>query len=265
MERFAAYAALDRPEILQFLFHPRKDYGEAPPPGAVDRMLPVAEGIRVGARFYPAQPREPHILFFHGNGEIAADYDSMGPVYNAYGMSFLVADYRGYGLSDGQPTVSAMMQDAHGVFQGVEKWLDAQGRTGPLVVMGRSLGSASALEVATVYHERLAGLIIESGYARTLPLLQRLGLEPVELGFEETDALSNEGKIGRFHKPTLIIHAEHDQIIPISHGEALFERCPAEQKTFHMVPRADHNTIFMVAGKTYFEVIRRFVDTLDRN
>ena len=51
-----------------------------------------------------ADPAAPSILFFHGNGEIVADYDDLGPLYNRMGINFLAADYRGYGRSTGRPT-----------------------------------------------------------------------------------------------------------------------------------------------------------------
>jgi pimeloyl-ACP methyl ester carboxylesterase len=96
-------SALDRPEVLQYLFHPRKEGLRAPPQGAIDFFIPVEEGEKLGARFYPAGPKEPHLLFFHGNGEIASDYDTIGPAYNRYSINFLVVDYRGYGRSTGLP------------------------------------------------------------------------------------------------------------------------------------------------------------------
>ncbi len=69
---------LDRPEVCRALFHPRGEWGH----GAVtdkDHMIPVAREIAVGARFHMTSPSAVNLLFFHGNGEIAADYDELGP------------------------------------------------------------------------------------------------------------------------------------------------------------------------------------------
>ncbi|MCK7515883.1 MAG: lysophospholipase [Desulfobacterales bacterium] len=85
-----------------------------------------------------------NILFFHGNGEIVDDYDDLGPFYNRLGINFLAVDYRGYGNSTGKPTTSAMLADCHVIFKFVNDWLREKGYTGALIVMGRSLGSASA-------------------------------------------------------------------------------------------------------------------------
>jgi len=262
----ADFSALDRPEILMVLFHPRRDDG-APAdrlpeaatgtPRVQDILVPVEADVAVGARFHLGMPAYANILFFHGNGEIAADYDSIGPFYNRIGVNFLAVDYRGYGRSTGHPTVAAMMQDGHTIFEFVAAWLTRNGFSGPLILMGRSLGSASAIELAAAYAEQVAGLIVESGFAYAGPLLRLLGADPARIGFREDRAFRHIEKIGRFRKPVLIIHAEFDHIIPFSDGQALFDACPSPAKTLLKIPGANHNDILAVALGTYLSAIQR--------
>ena len=121
------YSLLDRPEILMGLFHPRPEYGSiARAANTIDVSIPVEGNIQVAGRFHMTEKSAPNILFFHGNGEIAGDYDEFGPVYNRMGMNFLVVDYRGYGSSSGRPTATAMMGDCHAVFEFTKGWLGAQ-------------------------------------------------------------------------------------------------------------------------------------------
>ena len=171
------YSALDRPEILMFLFHPRPDFGESNSRGtAEDILIPTEKDVVVGSRFHLKDKSAPNILFFHGNGEIVADYDELGPAYNRIGINFLPVDYRGYGRSTGIPTITGMMRDSHMIFEFVKEWLDKNGYLGPFILMGRSLGSASALELASSYKNRINALIIESGFAYAGPLLKLLGI-----------------------------------------------------------------------------------------
>ena len=251
---------LDHPDITRYLFYPRADFGSQAPPNGEEAMIPVAETVAVNARFYLSTAGDPHILFFHGNGEIASDYDDIGPIYNSYGFNFLVADYRGYGKSDGEPGVSALLNDVHPVFSYIRQWMRKNQRTGPLWVMGRSLGSAAALELASQHPNECRGLIIESGFAHTLDLLAHIGIHTRPFAHETDTAITNIEKIAAYAGPTLIIHAENDHIIPLSHGEDLYEKSPASVKKMHVVPGADHNTIFFMAGKDYFNTIRVFVD-----
>ncbi|MDY6952309.1 MAG: alpha/beta hydrolase, partial [Thermodesulfobacteriota bacterium] len=83
------YGKLDQPAVLEVLFHPRQEIGATAPPGVIDHDLSLQEGLSIGARFHLAGEDAPNILFFHGNGEIVADYDPVGPLYNDHELSFL--------------------------------------------------------------------------------------------------------------------------------------------------------------------------------
>ncbi|MEA2084384.1 MAG: alpha/beta hydrolase [Thermodesulfobacteriota bacterium] len=256
------YSGLDRPEVLQTLFHPRSETETAVTPAIIDFEIAVEESISVGGRFHMAGHDDPNILFFHGNDEIASDYDSIGPMFVEVGLSFLAVDYRGYGKSGGNSTVTSMMRDAHVIFKKVKRRLKAENRTGIIIVMGRSLGSASALELAASYPDDIAGLIIDSGFSTTHPFLAALGVDVQGLGLTMTDDFGNVRKISTFEKPTLILHAQHDQLIPIEDAGILHAESPARKKQLQIVPGADHNTIFERVGKIYFQEVKRFTNEI---
>jgi hypothetical protein len=255
------YAALDHPRVLQFLFHPRRD-----DPGKgisqKEHLIPVDQDINVGAAFHLADPSFPNILFFHGNGEIVSDYDDLGPVFNRQGINFMVADYRGYGKSSGSPTVSSMLADCHKILDFVLCELDTRNFTGPLTVMGRSLGSAPALELAADRRDNIDGLVIESGFAHAAPLLKTLGLDPDVIGFHETQGFGNADKIKEWHKPLLVIHAQFDHIIDFSQGRDLYNLCPSTDKDLLMIPGANHNDIFIKGFDVYLDRLRKFLTSL---
>jgi len=254
------YTALDRPEVLRSLFHPRKELNN---PGTrfngIEIMIPV-EKDKIGARFHMVGKLSPNILFFHGNGEIVADYDDLAPLYNKFGMNFLPVDYRGYGRSSGRPTVTAMISDSHDIFNFVNNWLGEHLYTGPMIVMGRSLGSASAIEIAARHKAKISGLILESGFARTGPLLRVLGVDPDAIGFKEVIGFQNDVKIKSYDKPALIIHAEQDHIIPFSEGQALYDACTASDKFLLKIPQANHNDIFMRGLSEYMAAVKALSD-----
>jgi pimeloyl-ACP methyl ester carboxylesterase len=127
-----------------------------------------------------------------------------------------------------------------------------------LYVMGRSLGSAAAIEIAARADKRLAGLIIESGFANTVALLARLGLQ-VRGADEERDGFGNAAKLSRIALPVLILHGQDDVLIPASDAHELHRRCASPDKQLVLIPRAGHNDLMMVGMKTYLDAIRRFV------
>jgi len=172
-------SALDRPDILQFIFYPRRDFSEKPGvANAAACSISVDEAVSISCRFYFGSEKYPNILFFHGNGEIASDYDGIGSIYNQIGLNLFVADYRGYGMSGGQPTLTSMIKDAQ--FEGFKQVLKEKGFSGNLFIMGRSLGSLSAIELVYHYQSQLSGLIVESGFANIFSLFENLGF-PVKL------------------------------------------------------------------------------------
>jgi len=253
-------AFLDHPDILRFIFYPRRDDNPMPSvPNATNVTVPVEENVSVGCRFYFSNQAGPNILFFHGNGEIVSDYDFIATLYGDKGMNLFVADYRGYGFSGGTPTTTSMIHDAHLVFRCFLEFLKENQYTGGVFVMGRSLGSASALEVGSQHQTQIRGVIIESGFADTFDLLRSLGIAiSIPQGFED-HVFSNLTKIESILLPTLIIHAEKDHIIHLEHAQALFQASRAHDKRLVIIPGANHNDLMMVGKSQYFQALTDFV------
>jgi len=208
---------------------------------------------------YP-RPGSPNIIFFHGNGEIVADYDDIGPLYNHAGMNLLVTDFRGYGWSTGSPTVSSMLLDAEILFTEIQNWLAFNNYSGKLFLMGRSLGSVPAIDLATRHEEEIKGLIIESGIADTIPLAKSLGMNTDGINFSEDDGFRNIQKIETVKTATFIFHGARDEIIAADEAEKLQSFSGARTKEFIVIPGATHNTMIVTGGKLYFETIKTFID-----
>jgi len=246
------------------LFYPRREEMRASlPPGVRLVAVEVEPGLTVGGRLYPADPKAPAILYYHGNGEIGADYDGLAPLYTRMGITLLVMDYRGYGRSDGTPTACNLLADAVVVFDAVGPVFEDNGLApARLYVMGRSLGSAAAIEVALHAGAQLAGLIVESGFADTFALLARLGvrIQSTDVDMDEArDGFGNPAKMARITTRTLVIHGQADVLIPASDGCELYRRCAASDKQLVLIPGGGHNDLMMVGMTQYFEAIRNFV------
>lgn len=256
-----SYEKLDQPEISSILFQPRRDWR---PPAAplFEQEVEVEPGLSLPLRYHleAEDPGAPNLLFFHGNGEVACDYDDLGPRFNAAGINLVVAEYRGYGRSSGTPSVGAMLHDARLLLPAVRATLAEAGKTGKLGLMGRSLGSVPAIDLAvTASAGEVDGLIIDSGIAQTIPLLLTLGIAPGECGISsEAEGFRNLQKIAFFDKPTFILHAQHDELIPVGLAEELQANSGAQSKEFQIVPGAGHNDIIERVGDLYFQVLARF-------
>lgn len=257
------YSDFDIPEILNCVFHPRGDFSQPVQSESIKYLdFEVDEGIKIGATLHISDKANPVIIFFHGNGEIVSDYDDLGPVFGQIGINFLPVDYRGYGRSTGSPTLTAMMNDCHAIFKQAKSWLSDNGFTGSIIIMGRSLGSASAIEIASACQDDIDALIVESGFAYIMPLIRLLGISADYPGVNEESGPENYKKIKQFTKPTLIIHAEFDHIIPFSDGETLYKNSISPSKKLLEIKNADHNSIFHTGFREYMNAIKTLVQQL---
>jgi uncharacterized protein len=250
------YSLIDNSVLLRYLFYPRHQHSKSRE-GAFDLSVPVASGIDIVCRAYPAGDNKPWILFFHGNGEVVSDYDGIAPLYLKRGINLLVADYRGYGASGGKPTFRDLVADARIIFEYLQKDFPVNKKPGKWFIMGRSLGSISALELAAAYPDFIEGLIIESGFISVAGLIRHLGLpSPGDLSALESFYRALVAKIS---VPSLIIHGERDSLVPLSQGRDLYEALAAGQKELLIIPLADHNDIMFVDSVKYMDAIDEFV------
>lgn len=259
-ESWEEYQILDHPSLLDFIFYPRRDeFRQADSEAQQDFDIEVEEGITISCSFYIHDSQAASILFFHGNGELASEYTDVGYIFNQIGINLFVADYRGYGRSGGRPTVSGMIRDAHSLFRGFRQVLADKGFNGPQFIMGRSMGSASAIELAIAHPEAFKGMIIESGFCDVTDLLSRLGVSLARQG--SSGGLSQGlARVKKISLPALIIHAENDSIVPLEEGRKIFNGLSSTEKKLVIIPGADHNSIFAVGMQQYLRELQTFVE-----
>jgi len=258
-----SYSKIDLPEINRALFYPRPDSNDSPANQKIrPLMIPVRAGGFISAIWAQAEKPTGTILFFHGNGELASEYIDVAELFLQMGISFICVDYRGYGHSSGIPAISLMIEDARDLFKYFHDC--CAGEHEPFIIMGRSLGCISALEIAAIFSDKIDGLIIESGFAETLPLLRTLGADPEYLKLREEDGFAHSQKIRSFPKPLLIIHAEDDFLITVDQAEKLFAAADSRYKKILTIPNAGHNDIFFVGMKEYLKAVNELITAAAR-
>jgi hypothetical protein len=241
-----------------YIFYPRED-STLCPENAFDLLAPVDDHVSIHCRFYIGNQKWPWILFFHGNGEVVSDYDEIAPVYHQRRLNLVVADYRGYGNSNGVPTLTDLVQDAHAILREIKKELSKRGLRSDLWIMGRSLGSISAFELAYRYQDAIRGLIIESGFPSVVRIIMHLGVPIHEVNLEKIDQECLE-MIHKIFIPTLIIHGERDTLVPLREAKDIFNHLGTDRKELLIIPSANHNDIMLVGFQKYFNAIQQFIE-----
>jgi fermentation-respiration switch protein FrsA (DUF1100 family) len=239
-----------------FVFHPQAAFDMRPESMHLAYepvFFDAADGTKLHGWFFPPPEASPVILFCHGNaGNISHRLENIQKLLSL-GFGVFIFDYRGYGKSGGSPSREGIYGDGLGAYDYLVKNRGISPER--IVLFGRSLGAAVAMEIAV--SKWAGGLILESaftstkGLARTMPLFALLSpFLPAHY--------NNLGKIKGVTVPKLIIHGDRDEIIPFHMGREIFEAAP-EPKSFYTVEVAGHNDTWVIGGRKYFETIEAFV------
>lgn len=204
---------VDREDLIGRLFFPTPVTSPTPP-GAADTMLEVPWATLHLRRH--AGHLERVVLLCHGNGETVAAWDGAGRVFAAQGWSLVAWDYRGYGRSTGTSTFRRMLHDAATVLTEVRSWAPRR-----VVVLGRSLGSRAAWELASL----VDGVVIDSGFTDVDAFVQRRGLDPAALPTDERALIDPMARIRATAAPVLLLHGEEDRAIAVSEAEVAQQAC----------------------------------------
>ncbi len=190
------------------------------------------------------------ILYSHGNAEDIGELTEALEAFHAHGYAIITYDYSGYGMSSGKPSEKAAYSDIITIYNYlIER---EQLRPDQIVVFGRSVGGGPSVELAST--KPVGALVLESAFMSAFRVLTQIGIFPL-------DKFDNIRKIPSVASPVLIIHGRMDEIIPFSHGQALYDRITSPKMRL-WVDSAHHNDVMWVAGKAYWNSLAKFVDSL---
>lgn len=212
--------------------------------------LTSAPNVQITA-VYRSHPKAVYtVLYSHGNGEDLGDVRPALAQIQATGVNVFAYDYRGYGTSQGSPSEQAAYQDIDAAYRYLTTVLKQPPNR--IILYGRSVGSGPSIDLAT--RQPVAGLMIEGGFTSVFRVVTHVPLFPF-------DRFANIHKIGAVRCPVLFIHGTNDQVIPLWHGRALFDRAN-QPKTFLEVSGAGHNDVGQVAGERYSQTLQQYLQTL---
>jgi uncharacterized protein len=200
-----------------------------------DIHLSAADGTRLHAWWLPAKPGvavKGTVLHLHGNGGNLAWH--LGGAYwlPAQGYQVLMLDYRGYGLSEGKPSLPAVYQDIDAAFAWLEQAPEVQGK--PLILLGQSLGGALAVHYLSERPRRRAALhaLALDGVPASYRGVARHALSrswltwplQVPLSWLIPDGDSAIHGIATLEGlPLLILHSADDEVVPFANGRLLYQ------------------------------------------
>jgi uncharacterized protein len=198
--------------------------------------LNTADGVKIDGWYEPPHPGQPVMLFLHGQGASLNDGRFRYRRMHDKGVGYLAIDYRGFGHSTGKPSEDGLYTDALAAYN----FLIRRGiQPEQIIIHGHSLGSGVATWLATRRPAR--ALILEAPFTAASDVAaERYPYLPVNQLMR--DKFENRARMPEIYMPVLIVHGDHDSVIPFAHGERLFALANRPKNFVRMVG-SDHSTL----------------------
>jgi fermentation-respiration switch protein FrsA (DUF1100 family) len=202
-------------------------------------VVRAADSVELVAWFMPATGKgRATVVFLHGNAENVSTHFMNVAWMPAEGFNVLALDYRGYGGSEGKPSLPGMQLDIDAAIAVLLARPDVDARR--IVLFGQSLGGALAIHYGARGARRgaLRAVVADSAFAdyRTIAS-EKLAASVLTWPFQWLPAivvdndyspLASVGAVSPL--PLLLIHGEADTVVPPHHAQRLYEaaRLPKE-------------------------------------
>lgn len=251
------------------LFYPQKEHIDNPALKSFsyeDVYFMTSDGLKLHGWYLKAKDKgRGTILQMHGNAENISSHVNSVLWLTLEGYNIFTFDYRGYGRSEGSPSLDGVHRDAQAALETVLKLPDIDKER--ILVLGQSLGGAIA--VYTVANSpnknHVRALIIDSAFSSYRGIvrekLARFILTwpfqyPLSLMFN--DYYSPVKWIKNVYPlPVLIMQGDHDMVVPAHHASILY-RAASDPKELWVVSGVGHIQAFTVE-----DIRKRFLEYLE--
>ena len=216
-------------------------------------QLTTTDGIQLDALSLTQEGSPYWILFCSRSGRSILDRDVREHLESLHtaGYNVFAFDYRGFGRNGGTPTEAGVYEDALTAYRYLTQQLDVVPER--IILAGRSLGSAVALDLAT--RVPAGGLFLLSAIDSVPATGARLYFwAPVRLlASQQFDSMT---KAPRVTVPVLQVHATDDWMVPIAAARALFRKFPGRKVMLEL--RGGHNDVGFTGGVSLNRALAQF-------
>ena len=240
---------------MQLFFHPQRTLVDTPQRHGIEYRTDefrAADGAKLNAWFLPARTgnggkAKGTVLFLHGNAENISTHFLSVAWMPGEGFNALIFDYRGYGDSEGVPSLAGMQLDIDAAMRHLVE--DPAIDPDRIVVYGQSLGGALAIAYVahSAYRSHIRAVVIDSAFS-DYRLIVRQKLASTWLTWPlqwlpwmtVDDTYSPAASVASISPlPLLLLHGDKDEVVPFEHSQMLFELA-RDPKELWIVPGAGH-------------------------
>ena len=227
-----------------------------------DVYYDVEDSIQINAWLLTKKDAKATILFLHGNaGNLSTPpWINILSALSQMNLNIFAIDYRGFGKSSGEPTLSGMYKDAQAAVNYLRSRNDI---IKPIIVYGLSVGSIPAIKIAQ--DKNISGLIIEGAISSSDDMSKAFKSRKWYYRFwriqlEDGLKFDSMEEIKKLDKPILIIHGRKDKSIPEYMGRKLAESALSKDKQYYVVEDGGHCNTYRIEPKQYAHKILDFIE-----
>jgi uncharacterized protein len=236
-----------------------------------DIYFTTGDNIRLNGWLIKQDSARGTFLYFGGNGFSVLNRSTSDVInlFTGLQMNLMLIDYRGYGRSEGNPTIDGIYEDGKSAYAYLRTRSDIDSTR--IIIYGHSIGTFVASRVGGIYP--IAGVVLEGAISNTkemsdvalkerapwyLRWLVKISADSIVLGLDNTKQVSS------IMKPLLVITGEKDNLAPPEMGRKVYEAAGSPIKYFEIIPNGEHKDLYFtnVDGRRnyYIKVLSKYLD-----
>ena len=238
------------------------------------------DGLRLSARLYEWEARQPVIIAFHGyRSTPVRDCAPIFKIAKKMGCRLILVDQRTHGNSEGE-TIAMGIKERHDCKLWAEYAVERFGEKTEIVLAGYSMGASTILMAAGLHlPKQVKGILADCGYSDVKTIVTFVGdrmrfpfgikiqgrwsypfarLGARIFGNFDPEETSPKDILKKCTIPILFIHGEKDGLVPVWMGQENYEAC-ASEKEMLLIPKADHCMSYYMDTKKYVEKVVCFL------
>lgn len=242
-----------------FMYHPSQEAASNP----VDYQAEVisyrtADDLKLTSWYRSARDNKPVVVMFHGNAGNISHRIRKLDYFADKGYGFFLAEYRGYGGNEGNPSEDGFYNDARAALN----WLIQKRGVDEnrVVLYGESIGSGVAMQMALEY-KQVKAVVLQAPFtsARDMAAESYPFIKP--FAFLTLDAYDNLSKAAHVTMPVLVLHGDTDGVVPVEQGRKLYSALASPKKELKILNGGGHSNLMPLGS---LEAIEGFVKALDQ-
>lgn len=235
------------------------------------------DGLTLRGRYYEHSPDAPIEIMMHGyHGNLERDLN--GGIFRALkiGHSVIVYDHRGSGKSDGN-VLTFGINESRDCRRWIDYVLENINKDAKIILSGVSMGASTAMIVSGFddLPKNIIGIVADCGYTSAKDIISKvmrdMKLSPaifypfVKLGARiygrfDIDEFSPLEQVKKSKVPTIFVHGDADDFVPLEMSKQNYEACSAERKRFVIIKGAAHGLAYPVGLDSYLDELRTFFE-----